>query len=158
MSAFVVDTATMDRCVTGLLAKTKSGYIFRRFLDVHTDDHEAGTQIGRRLFTLNIEAVQQRYPDTLDNPNSLPGSCDEDGNSTVLSDAATYAFARKDWRSGTSRKALCDSYKALTCLRYQCSEGNVPERPEYVALSEAIGELASAIVESLPEYEAAAWG
>ena len=44
------------------------------------------------------------------------------------------------------------AYKACACLRYQCSEGNVPSMPLYKALCELKAFFAEEIVESLPAY------
>jgi hypothetical protein len=144
MSAFVINTDTMHRCVRGILAKSQYGQVIRHFMDIDTSANDAGTQIGRLLFTLNIEAVQQRYPGTLDNPHNMPGPIDEDGNSTALSEAETYCYCPST--KPQTRKVLVDSFKALECLEYQCSEVDVPERPDYAALQKASGLLAAHIV------------
>jgi hypothetical protein len=47
--------------------------------------------------------------------------------------------------------------KAMHCLRYQCSEGNVPKMRFYRFLNRLIRLLESHIVHQLPEYERAEW-
>jgi hypothetical protein len=150
MSAFVVDTGTMNRCVRTLCAKGRYGQVIRNFAGIATDAPNAATEIGRRLFTLNIEAVTQRYPDCEDKPEDLPGT---DG---CASYPATYRY-RGSRIPPTSREMVA-GIKALQCLRYQCSEGNVPETPLYREMVTTIGELCENIVETMPEYEAAPWG
>jgi hypothetical protein len=50
------------------------------------------------------------------------------------------------------------AYKAISCLLYQCAEGDVPECPLYQDLERLAARLAADIVRSLPEYEKAPWG
>lgn len=151
MSAFVVDRKCMDRIVRTLTARGRYGQILPRFAGIDTSAPGAATEIGRRLFTLNIEAVMQRYPDTQDNPDNLPG---EHG---AMSIATTYR-APQHSPATLARRDLVDGVKALQCLSYQCSEGNVPSTELYREIQAAIGEVCEAIVSSLPEYETAAWG
>jgi hypothetical protein len=49
------------------------------------------------------------------------------------------------------------AYKALRCLIYQCSEGDVTESDTFKELEVVAGEVAHAIVSALPAYETAAW-
>lgn len=159
MSAFVVDTETMDRCVSTICARGRYGQIINVFAGIDTERRDARTEIGKQLFSLNIEAVMQRYPDCEDNPGNLPGPCDEDGNSTALRQRDMYCNLGSSRNLQRARQPfLIDGYKALQCLRYQCSEGDIDQKPLYQALSEAIATIAEEIVESLPEYEKAAWG
>ena len=48
--------------------------------------------------------------------------------------------------------------KALQCLRYQCSEGDVPESEVYRELGDVIHEAMSYTIRLLPDYERADWG
>ena len=152
MSAFVIDKQTMDRVVSGICAKERvNGQVIRRFSGLDTTIRTNGTEIGRRLFTLNIEAVTQRYGD-----DDLPGPCDVNGKSTARLDAARYVWAA---HPANDQETMIRSMKAMQCLSYQCAEGDVPERAAlYRELKAAIGELAEAIVEKMPTYSAAPWG
>ena len=47
--------------------------------------------------------------------------------------------------------------KALQCLHYQCSEGNVPETKGYKELENVIREVVMSIIYSMPEYDQAEW-
>lgn len=96
---------------------------------------EAITQIGRELFALNEAAFGARYP----------------GDDSA-SYSATYQFVRG------LPPARVAAYKALRCFLYQCSEGNVPESPLFKEVDDVAAILAARIIQSLPEYNASAWG
>lgn len=145
MSAFVVDITTMDRAVSAICGRNFYGQIVYKFQDIDTQLTDAPTLIGRRLFTLNVEAVMQRYPDTQDNPGDLPGM---DGAAAL---PLTYVHTRSPSRG------LVDGYKAIRCLMYQCSEGDADKSEVFRALNDAAGQVAYAIVATMPEYERAAW-
>lgn len=156
MSAFVVSAACMDRCVNAICAETKwGGHLVRMFGDVFTDAPDARTRIGRALFAMNVEAVMQRYYDCRDNPDDMPGPCDDDGKSLALKLRDNF---RSDRVPPLTRAHWCQALKSLHCLQYQCSEGNVPETDLFDELSRVIGKVAGVIAEMLPEYEAAEWG
>jgi hypothetical protein len=139
MSAFVVDTTCMDRVVRGFdLAKpnpTRSD-LFR-------------TMRGQDLFNLNIEAVRQRYGDD----DMVP-----DGWSIE-----DYQYTPPPDVPGVPQDV--DSLKALHCLIYQCSEGDVPERRLYQLLVEISQKLEARIraehgaddIHDLPAYQRAEW-
>lgn len=149
MSAFVVSEKTMTRVVTALCARNRYGHILPMFGNIGTDAPDAPTKIGRLLFSLNIEAVTQRYPDCEDDQSNMPG--------TVGCQSLPMTFS---CRSGhyLSVPSLIDGYKAIRCLIYQCSEGDVPERAAvYRWLVAASGVIAGEIVSNTPEYEAAEW-
>lgn len=150
MSAFVVSTDTMKRACLAICGRNRYGQIIRTFAGIRTDEPDAATKIGRRLFTMNIEAVYQRYPDTQDT-GQLPGN----GNDLELPTTFRCPEPRP---LPMATGALAAGIKALGCLRYQCSEGDAPESPMYQALEEAIGVLSYEVVARMPEYEAAPWG
>lgn len=157
MSAFVVDTATMDRVVRGIVGRARYGQIIRKFGGIDTSEGSAGTRIGRLLFTLNVEAVFQRYPGCENNPDSMPGPVGDDGRSEALSMAADYRYGGRA-APLLDTEALVHSCKALQCLRYQCNEGDVPLTALYRELELAIGEIAMEVLEKMPCYAAAPWG
>lgn len=144
MSAFVIDESVMHKVVRAIAQhRTVFGPAVTRSC--------AGLdEIGRALFAMNIDAVTQRYPDCKANPINLPGTvgCEKF--------PATYRFS--DNHLPMTKKDRIDSYKAIQCLLYQCSEGNVPETTLFIELTNLGHDLASAIVSGLPEYEAAPWG
>lgn len=74
-------------------------------------------KFGARLYRLNMEALRQRY-------NDKP---------------TRFTYKHREHQDDTTLA----QFKALECLIYQCSEGNVPEKPLYQeldAISEALTE------------------
>jgi hypothetical protein len=150
MSAFVVDTKVMNRVVGVICAGSRYGQIVRRFGDIETNTSDAPTLIGRLLFSLNIEAVMQRYPDTQDSPENMPGV---DG---CMAYPGSYRFPGRPPGKKTSNE-LIDGYKALRCLIYQCSEGDADQSATYKALTDAAADVAHEIVSRTAEYEKSGW-
>lgn len=98
-----------------------------------TPDAEEMTKLGRRWYEMNRQAVEARY-----------------GKEHGF-DVPTYTFKRIPPRNPL------DYIKALQCLRYQCSEGNVPETREFQGLTDALYAAMSRIIRTLPAYEMAPW-
>jgi hypothetical protein len=73
-------------------------------------DTEAPTALGRALFDMNRRAVLARYPG------------DED-----------YA-AVPPYQWVPRKMSAIEAFKAIECLLYQCSEGNVPDEPLFATL------------------------
>lgn len=92
---------------------------------------EAMDALGRRLHAMNAHAVEARYREPCD--------------------------AITDYQYRSKNYSKCEMLKAMNCLRYQCTEGNIPETALYDELCRAIEKLNAAIVDSLPEYESAPW-
>lgn len=89
-------------------------------------------QLGTRLWEMNARAVSERY----DEPREqLP-----------------------QYRHRKSNKSRVAKLKAAQCLRYQCTEGTVPNLALYGQLCSAINEFALSIVQKMPEYDKAEWG
>jgi hypothetical protein len=148
MSAFVIGADTMHRVVRLIVR----GGCAANFAGHGTDLGPARNAdlIGRALFAMNIEAVTQRYPECKDHPEIMPGWTGCEAMPT------TYTF-NDNW-TPLGRKERIIDYKAAKCLRYQCSEGNVPETALYRELEALLAANAEEIVTNLPEYEAASWG
>ena len=139
MSAFMVNTNVMAKVVTAILLNLDvfDGESTCRvaLLASPTDaQKEAGIKIGRKLFLLNRRALRARY-----------------GCGTHLR-VPEFVFER--WADATP----VQQFKAMSCLLYQCHEGNVHESRLYDELNRAAGELAQRIVQDLPEYDRASWG
>jgi hypothetical protein len=134
MSAFIVSTGTMNRVVQAIM---------------HTCPHfdgeptrppavrlqDVGTHLGIKLYRLNAEAVRQRY----DQSEPVP------------------LFRSTQVEAPRTRKEWIACFKALQCLSYQCSEGDVPDTPLYRELETVRYGLAARIIADLPEYQAAKW-
>jgi hypothetical protein len=83
---------------------------------------------------MNRRALRARYVRSDDNP--LP------------------QFVIERWADATP----VEQFKAIYCLLYQCSEGDVTKSPLYDELNHAAAELAQRIVQDLPDYDKASWG
>ena len=83
---------------------------------------------------MNVEAVNQRYNE----------------NDTFEELFSNYKYSLMPCNS-------FDAYKSAQCLRYQCSEGNVPDWPLYKELEYIMFYIASDIIEELPAYKSASW-
>ncbi len=112
-----------------------------RCVAVLAREYENKDDLGAALLAMNVLAVGERYGAT---------------KATVDEQCDTYAAPYKFERGYPCLPV--ESVKALRCLRYQCSEGAVPEEPLYKRLDAAINDLQSEIVSSLPGYDKASWG
>ena len=148
MSSYIVENETINRIVN-FISHCADGYTFEGGRIITADikwtiekhNIEAGNDeqrqaLGRQLQAMNWAAFCQRY---------------EDGAEWVADERPyeyTYDFP----------PTLIQAVKAMQCLRYQCTEGNVPDMPLYKALSAIMDSTAMLIVTSSPEYRAAGWG
>jgi len=139
MSAFMINTNAMAKVVTAVLLNLdafdgESTWRVKMLAAPTDEQKDAGTKIGRKLFLLNRRALRARY------------GC---GDHLRLPE---FVFER--WADATP----VQQFKAMSCLLYQCHEGNVHESRLYAELNHAAGELAQRIVQDLPEYDKASWG
>ena len=137
MSAFIVKDETINGLLSFLNQNDRCGYGFRQ-LGYQLTNRESLQELASALYLLNCDAVDERYG---------KGTAAEDE-----ADAPTFEFKQ------VYNVTAVQAYKAARCLRYQCSEGNVPDRPLYKALDNEIQMLADFIISAMPEYEAAQWG
>ena len=149
MSAYVVDPKVINQIVSALQsAINQEGAYPSKYPDLRymknknlREMAEEPAELGRAMYAMNINAVEQRYP----GKGELPGTYTDGENL----DAYRYRFILD-----TPRLQV---YKSLQCYLYQCTEGDVNELPLYAALVEFRAELAQHIVEHSPEYEKAVW-
>lgn len=99
-------------------------------------DEESVKNMVNRWIDLNIQALQERYGDS----KEMYKDSKYIERINVILDLDKFQLL-----------------KALQCLRYQCSEGNVPDTKGYKELEEIIHEVAMSIIYSMPEYEGAEW-
>lgn len=158
MSSFIVSKECMDNVVRAICSRSQYGAIICTFDGIDTQGPGASTEIGRRLFSLNIEAIYQRYPDTQDKPQNMPGEVDKSGKSTALRMRDAYKAPGLSRSPIYPQEQLVSGVKALKCLAYQCAEGDVPETALFKELEAAAGEIAIEIVRRMPAYDNAAWG
>lgn len=151
MSAFVVDDKTINRVLGWLYGKASGESGSRWALDALAkagfDLIAAARQpepalarecerLGHAMHDLNVDAVRQRY-----------GDADKSG--MVPTDSYIYR--------NIPPGELVRVYKSLMCWEYQCSEGDVPDRPFYLAMDKVASRLAHRIVVALPAYDKAEW-
>ena len=131
MSAFVMNNADFDALASTLWHRYNEHnwtYLFNRH-NVWSENQ--AVEMVRSWRNLNIEAVNQRYnaKDEYDLSPLRPSF------RLIVSDAALFGI--------------------LDCLRYQCSEGDVPESDLYKQLSVFANHAASVVASSHPDYH---WG
>jgi hypothetical protein len=148
MSAFVIDSATMHKVINALCTQLRYQREDRTIAGLPVNEARNWTLIGRKLFAMNIEAVTQRYPDCKGNPGNMPGG--------DIDAAEQYNFPGIPAMPEIKDKAEC--LKALACLLYQSSEGNVSETALYKEIDAYEKTLGMAIINEMPEYQAAKWG
>ena len=97
---------------------------------------EAETLLGKRLMQLNRLAMDERYPGRHEESKTSDAEVEEYHHTPQAPNPYLYLVA-------------------LECLRYQCSEGDVPEMPLYAELDKAVNHWRGVIVRTIPEYKAA---
>ena len=147
MSAYVVDHPTIAR-ILDFIARDASrgvGRTRRRiapgiFTGFDLTNPVGLETLGDELLAMNQDAVMQRYPD--DPVTELPGP----------NKPGVFSYSRG------MPPSLVQAHKSITCLVYQCSEGDVVGRPLYHQLVEYGHELAEAYLMGLSEWDSAKWG
>jgi hypothetical protein len=150
MSAYVVDNKTVERILDFIRHDQGRGVgaISRRHIARYSfegwdlDSPEGLEILGRELLTMNREAVMQRYPDCRDNPSNMPGPINPQPFS---------------YSNGRPHPSIFQTHKSIACLRYQCSEGDVPDWPLFKRLDDYAKSLAEFWLESQPDYEKSDW-
>jgi len=116
MSAYIVNRATMLAAVHAIAKYCTTFGGMALPADIRTPEAVAMlTDLGRRLFEMNREAVRQRYGDADDVP----------------------VFTFDPHRRPTTAQMK----GSVQCLGYQCSEGNVPATDVFKALEAAEAEI-----------------
>jgi len=139
MSAFIVSKETMDKVCSGL-SMIRYAPDQNQFDMSPTEDWTSAQ--GKKLYQLNLQSVQIRYP--RDTKETAPGPIE----TSTIHDG--YKLMRM-----SHDKVAC--YKAMRCLKYQCSEGAAAETELYKNFDEAILMLADQIIRNLPSYNIASW-
>jgi len=98
---------------------------------------EDACQLGRDLYAMNHRAIEARYGE----PQYVP----------------PFEWTVQMLPDEGDRKRWCELLKALDCLLYQCSEGDVPKEALYKQLEACRNKLRAEIVHGLPEYDKAPW-
>jgi hypothetical protein len=140
MSAFMVKDETINRVVTWLAhAVITSDWLNKKVeSSIHLDTTSPNwkEELGRAMFQLNIEGVNERYGEG------------EAGKFRKLNYYYTPAYCSK-----------IQVLKSMQCWHYQCMEGEVPKKPLYQFFDTVIRHyLMEDIISRLPEYDRAEWG
>lgn len=116
---------------------------------------DQATETGRMLWSENLESINYRYPDTVENTDHIPGPVDFDGAATV----AEYVFTPR------SVEEPHFIVKQLDCFAYQSCEHPGWEDSGARDLCDAIAMTIANTLHEGPEvmrdhptYNAAAWG
>ena len=153
MSAFVCEDKTLNRITNALFYAVENGGYGKSLpqpdQDLQSIMGSNPAEFGKTLYLMNVNAVEQRYPDCIGNPNNLPGVCDADGNHVP------YQYKKTSISMMPGAIVL---YKSIQSYLYQCSEGDVSSLPLFKALQEYRSALACHIIERLQEYQNAPWG
>lgn len=135
MSAFIVEDTTIDKVVTFLRDDSDSEWARRELaedfkLDIAGTPEDAQL-LGAALVAMNTRAVNARYRE-----NEV---------------ATAYRYC-------PATAPTIVALKAMRCLVYQCSEGDVPATPLYKFLDDFSKQVALRLVSRMPAYDAAPWG
>lgn len=103
---------------------------------------ENASELGDLLVKENLSSIHYRYPDTIDNPDSTPGPCEQYW-------LTEYAFPPR-----TKALTIVQACKALAGYEYQACE-----HPEWrsSAAREFCNEMRDRLVSCLPGYDEAEW-
>lgn len=137
MSSFIISQKTMNNIINGLFWNHKFKDIYRSLLrEMNLKESQDFEAFGQKLFILNLRAVLLRYQNLKQSSEHiyLPKYIWVDAHITTI-----------QW------------LKSLECLRYQCSEGNIPRTKLYKWLNKVIDGVQNQIISDLPEYKEAVW-
>ena len=92
--------------------------------------------LGKSLMQLNRQAMDERYPDRHASSKSTDAEVEEYRHTPQASNPYLFLVA-------------------LECLRYQCSEGDVPLTTLYDEIERAVNHWRGVILSAIPAYKAA---
>ena len=141
MSAYVVDPKTINRVLTYLdkeCVRCLQPEFGRKLEEIGLSVNDL-RGLGQAMYDLNIKAVQQRYP----NAGQLPGSYHDD------------SLLEYKWKPTECSGA--QALLSLSCWKYQCSEGDVPDSKLYQIMEGIVEPIAYYIVRQSPEFKEAEW-
>ena len=143
MSAYVVSHNHINSLVRFAYYKSRQGSSIclpdgRRIDPKNVEDLQDAAEI---LLSQNVHSVQTRYPDTIDNPQNMPG---------VVAEAGVAIRFTMMGKMLTAVEAL----KAIDCYEYQACEDDDYDQTAAHAIIERIKDMA---INSLPGYDAASW-
>lgn len=138
MSCYIVNDRTIN-CILGWLNHNRDNDNLAHIV-VNEFENNTGLPaynpeqlklMGKALLAMNEKAYSERYDDAI-NP--------------------------RDFNFAPELYDDYQTYKAICCLHYQCSEGSVDESTLHKALEQLANSIARLIVEQTKEYDKAGWG
>jgi hypothetical protein len=147
MSAFMVADETINRVVGWLSREVyQSSYLkekAEKTLGITIDSDAWAETVGKAMFQLNIDGVNDRYGD---------------GEAKKFR-TLNYTFIPAQPTTIYNLSTKIQVLMSMQCWLYQCSEGEVVKQPLYQFFqNEVEPHLMSSIINDLPEYSAAEWG
>ena len=132
MSAFMVSNETIETIINGVFWSGESNWM-GCLIEAGYFDEANFIRLGNELLAMNRDAVNQRYKENEEAP-------------------------KFKWSQKLPLRTNFQVLKAMECLKYQCSEGNVMETELYKLLEKMIYAQMYEIVHGLEGYEKAKWG
>src|ERR1700746_2319525 len=147
MSAWMVSKTHIDLIVATAFRGPKNaprGWSqMRPYFADHQLSVEALDRLGEELVKENLSSIHSRYPDTVSNPEGVPGPI------------AQYWLEEYIFPDSTPALTAVEALKALDCYEYQSCEH--PEWEQSIAFK-FCSSLRHALISTLPGYESAPWG
>jgi hypothetical protein len=128
MSAYVCSNATINTVVT-YLCYSNLEWLRQLFYDATSRDGDFGFTVGKALFDLNVNAVEQHY-----------------GKGEAKN------FRELNYAYRAVKTSLVKVYDAVKELMYQCCEGDLPETELYKLLVATKAAVADDIIETNREF------
>lgn len=136
MSSFIVSKECMQDIIYNLYWNHEFNEWYRVLKNHGYTESKDFDRLYQEFYIMNRNAVIQRYNEKEDSEYiKLPENINWDGG----------------------KQDKLQALKSMKCLRYQCSEGNVPESKTFKLLEEIINAWEDYIIEKIPEYEIARW-
>lgn len=145
MSAFIISEKCMRNIIYNLFwnhefKNLTSIFRYNDYRPIDEHDHNDFHELANEFYLMNREAVKQRYNEP------------EDSDYIKIPD-----YKKIDWTSNGTTLNKYQALMSMRCLRYQCTEGNVPESKLYNFLEQLIHNWMLYIMEEIPEYKQAEW-
>ena len=122
MSSYLVPDQTINRIVT-FLCYSDLEWLRQLFYEVISREGDFGFTVGKALFDLNVNAVEQHYG---------KGEAEK--------------FRKLDYAYRAEKTSLVQVYDAVKELMYQCCEGDLPETELYKLLVATKAAVADQII------------
>lgn len=160
MSCFIVSNESLNRVVQAARAldcKHRYEYLGKAFEELKYDLETDAERLGQDLFDMNVDAFCERYPADEVDPEVIVEPFDYPHRTRYPEDIGEFEYYAA-MPAPLTREALIQAHKSASCLLYQCSEGDVPERPLFKALKAFTQRLAKEFITIDPRWEEALWG